>query len=81
MNKPAIEFHLQEAQEALNTMLESLRTDPDFECGAYWVQMQHLYRHINTAWNARHATDDQTSPLSQEDFDRWGQYPADLNIL
>ncbi|MDZ4290063.1 MAG: hypothetical protein U0984_19005 [Prosthecobacter sp.] len=81
MNKPYIEFHLREAQEALNNILESLRGDPDYDYGPYWVDMQHLYRHINTAWNARDAADEQAATLSQEDFDRWGQYPADLDIL
>jgi hypothetical protein len=80
-DKGNIQFHLLEAHESLGKILESLRTDPDYEYGNYWVEMQHLYRHINTAWNARDATEEQVSVCSQEDFDRWGCHPTDLEPL
>jgi hypothetical protein len=81
MNKQHIQFHLREAHEAIEQILESLRSDPGYDYGNYWVEMQHLYHHINTAWNGREATDEEVSVCSQEDFDRWGRYPTDLEPM
>lgn len=40
--------------------------------------MAHMYNHLNTAWNARAATDEQIAAQSDEDFYRWRAYPADI---
>ena len=81
MNKRFILFNLEEAHESIGKMIGSLRADPEYDYGNYWVELQHVYQHINTAWNARDSTHEQAMACSQEDFDRWGLYPTDLPPL
>lgn len=42
--------------------------------------MGHLYNHLNTAWNARNATDEETTTLTEEQFYRWRQFPTDIDM-
>jgi hypothetical protein len=81
MNKHHIWFHLQEAHEAIGNILESLRNDPGYDFGNYWVEMQHVYHHVNTTWNGRDASVEQVADGSKEDFNRWACYPKDLEML
>jgi hypothetical protein len=43
--------------------------------------MSHLYHHVNTAWNARNSTNEESMECSDEDFNRWGRYPSDLEVM
>jgi len=43
--------------------------------------MQHLYHHVNTAWNARDATETQVEKATDDDFNRWSQFPTDLPAM
>ena len=81
MNKDFILFHLSEAEEQLRQTIEALRRDPEYGFGSYSVDMQHLYLHLNTAWNGRDATDQQFTECRQEDFDAWRQFPQDLESV
>ena len=78
MNNSYIRDHLLEAHEELESILEALRTDLDYDIGRFVVQMEHLYYHLNTAWNAKSATDEQLSTPSAEDSERWSRFPTDL---
>ena len=81
MNKRLITFHLTEAQEQLQEIVEEISKDPDYDYGEYFVDMQHLYHHLNTAWNARDISDEEAEPGSDELFKRWGQFPRDIPLL
>jgi hypothetical protein len=81
MNKPYITFHLSEANKALDRLLKDLESDPEYEYGNYRVDMEHLYHHINSAWNAREASEEAANDCSEEDFRRWRQFPTDLELL
>ena len=43
------------------------------------VTLQHVYHHLNFAWNARHQSTERYANLTDEDFISWGQYPADID--
>jgi hypothetical protein len=81
MNKDLILFHLNEAEEQLRKTIKALRDDPAYEFGNYLVEMQHLYLHLNTAWNGRDATETQFAECSQPDFDAWRRFPTDLGSV
>jgi hypothetical protein len=49
-----------------------------FDDVEFQIALQHAYLHLNTAWNSRHASQDEIAGLTQEDFDRWGRFPNDL---
>jgi hypothetical protein len=43
--------------------------------------MQHIYHHLNTAWNSRDASASQVSELTKAQFNKWSQLPADLPMM
>jgi hypothetical protein len=75
MNKKFMLFNLREAKDQLLEIIRDIESDPEYEYGAYMVEMTHLYHHINTAWNARDASDDEVRECSEEDFFKWRQHP------
>ena len=81
MNKPHILFHLTEAREAIQKLIEELQSDQDYQFGNYRVDMEHLYHHVNSAWNGRDASKEAVDACSQEDFRRWRQFPTDIELL
>jgi hypothetical protein len=61
-------FHLTEAEKALQSTIADIRSDPKYEYGNYRVDMEHVYHHVNTAWNAQNATEAAVNECSEEDF-------------
>jgi hypothetical protein len=80
MNHRIIHFNLEEAQEQLRATIAKLK-DPSYSFRDFHVEMAHLYHHLNTAWNARNATNEQWRKLSDEDYVRWEQFPDDLPMI
>ena len=56
MNKPYVLWNLKEAREAVDQLIADMQADVDYDFGEFRVDMEHLYHHINTAWNARDAS-------------------------
>ena len=81
MNREWVLFHLTEARDEINKTLKEIRETPDYGYGEFWVAMQHLYHHVNTAWNARDATATQVEKPTDDDFNRWSQFPTDLPAM
>jgi hypothetical protein len=81
MNRRWVRWHLTEALEALEKTIQELDDDPEFDDAVYWVDMQHLYHHLNTAWNARNATEAEVEPGTDADFNRWSKFPNDLPMM
>jgi hypothetical protein len=77
MNKESILSDLLEAREELDGMIEEVRKDTDFIFDSYYVQMQHIYHHLNTAWNSRKESEDRIERCSREDFENWRKFPSD----
>ena len=72
-------FNLQEAKEAIEQLMADMQSDPDYDQANYTVDMQHIYWHINSAWNGRDF-DSSKSALTAERFDTFIQFPADLSL-
>jgi hypothetical protein len=81
MNRDWVKFHLGEAREAIEQTLLELEADPEYDDSEFWVSMQHLYHHINTAWNARNASAGEVEPVKEADFNQWSRFPTDLPML
>jgi hypothetical protein len=75
MNREHVLFHLQEAEQELARTINEVRQSPEYDIGEYWVAMQHLYHHLNTAWNARDATPEQVQQVTDAVFQAWSKYP------
>ncbi len=80
MNKEWIIFHLKEALEEIESTIRGIETDPEYDYGEYSVAMTHLFHHINTAWNSRDCSEKEAKESSESDFDKWRQFPADIEM-
>ena len=81
MNRDWVLFHLTEARDELTKTLQEIRETPDYDYGEFWVAMQHMYHHANTAWNSRDASAAEVKDATDEDFNRWSQFPTDLPTM
>ena len=81
MNKRLVAFHLAEAVEQLQSMLDEISRDNEYGYGEFLVEMQHVYYHLNTAWNARDISDAAAEPNSDELFNRWGSFPENFPLM
>ena len=81
MNRDWVLFHLTEARDEIDKTLSEIRETPDYDYGEFWVAMQHLYHHANTAWNSRDASKAEVEQASDDDFNRWSQFPTDLPMM
>lgn len=81
MNRDQVLLHLKEARDAIDSTIQEIHATPDYGYGEYWVDMQHVYHHLNTAWNSRDATPEQIAALTDAVFTRWSQLPDDLPMM
>ncbi|MGE5556993.1 MAG: hypothetical protein ACM3WV_00130 [Bacillota bacterium] len=51
-----------------------------YKSAAYRTDMQHLYYHLNIAWNSRDAGENRIRARRGEDFKKWRGFPADLYL-
>ena len=80
MNKPYVVWNLKEAREALAELIADMEADTDYDFGEFRVDMEHVYHHVNTVWNARDATKESSEACSKEDFERWRQFSQDMSL-
>jgi len=81
MNRDLVSFHLNEANEELQRTVAEVSRDPEYGEAELLTAMRHVYHHVNTAWNARDATFAEAEPGTDEQFNRWGQFPIDLPLV
>ncbi len=63
-------------KEWVETVAQDERTSPLDE-RALFVSMIHAYRHLNGAWNCRHASEERVRRCAPADVKRWSQFPED----
>jgi hypothetical protein len=80
MNREHTLFHLREAAEELERTIRQIDVEPEYDYGEFLVAMQHLYHHLNTAWNARDASPERVAVASGADFFRWRQFPREIEL-
>ncbi|WP_321279154.1 hypothetical protein [Marinifilum fragile] len=81
MNKEYILYNLKEALEQLSNTIHELETDKDYEYGNFRVDMEHLYHHVNTAWNAQNSSDQESRECSESNYNTWRQFPKDMDWI
>ncbi|HMU54627.1 MAG TPA: hypothetical protein PKA61_06460 [Nitrospira sp.] len=80
MNLEHTLHHLREAGEELQRIIGHLEDKPKYGYGEFAVAMQHLYHHLNTAWNARGESPERIAKYSEVDFIWWRQFPDDIYL-
>jgi len=81
VNIEHLSFHLHAALDELSRTVAECGSDPEYSEAEFSVAMQHLYHHLNTAWNSRALGAERISQASDEDFNVWGQFPTDLPLM
>ena len=79
MNREHVLYHMLEAEDELRRTLADLKEDR-LSAEAFQVQMEHLYTHLNIAWNVRAERPAAVAAMSDADFHRWRQFPDDVII-
>jgi hypothetical protein len=46
-------YELEDAKEHLETLMQEMADDPEFDEVDYRIGLGHIYTHLNRAWNAR----------------------------
>jgi hypothetical protein len=80
MNKDYVLYNLIEAKEELDRTIQELQLELEYGDPEFSVAMQHLYHHLNTAWNARNATVERTNECSDSDYKAWRKFPTDIDM-
>lgn len=44
------------------------------------IGLLHAYHHLNFAWNVRRTPTAKYVALSKKQFEKWGRYPADIEL-
>ena len=81
MHKDWVLYHLEEAADALQKLISDASSDPEYGEEELAVDMQHLYHHINTAWNARNTVPTDVEPGTDRLFNEWSKFPSDLEMM
>jgi hypothetical protein len=80
MTRDYVLWNLREAAEALTGLIAEMEGNPEYDQGQFELDLNHVYHHINTAWNARNASRDRTEACTEQDFQDWRQFPTDIDM-
>lgn len=60
----------------LEQVLKDLKQDKTFGEQEFNAAMSSVYHYLNTAWNARYASESEVNDLSRENFYLWREFPS-----
>ena len=75
-----IAYNLEDALEELQKLNDRLLSNNLPDDVEFQIAMQHIYHHLNFAWNTRNKSIEETAELTKEKFDLWGKFPEDLYV-
>jgi hypothetical protein len=79
-NKKDILSNLRESKANLESMINDIEKDNDFDFEGYYSVMQHIYHHLNTAWNIRKEKEETIRKCIEEDFNTWRHFPSEFDM-
>ena len=82
MNRSWVRFHLEEAHEELTSILSHIKLDEEYSEADFRVAMEHLYHHVNFAWNTRNAsnTEVEAEDTDMSYFYSGRKFPKDIPL-
>lgn len=80
MKNEYIVFNLREALSALTETIKEIESNNEYDEAEFYVAMQHIYHHLNHAWNARRVAIEKSWNADKNTFDKWRQFPTDIDL-
>ena len=78
MNKKIVISNLEEAANELEAILARLSTDIEYSEDQFQVNLEHVYHHLNMAWNIRHTTSELYANMTDDQFNEWSKFPKEM---
>ncbi len=75
-----IAYNLQDALDELQKLDNLISSGNLPDESEFQVAMEHIYHHLNFAWNARHNSIENDNNLTKDQFRQWAKFPEDLNL-
>lgn len=79
MNSKFITYNFQEIQEEVEVILRDMKAGGMTE-DKFRKSVQHIYHHLNTAWNGRNAPGDALDVPHSELLKKWEKFPTDMRV-
>lgn len=73
-------FNLREALSSLTETIKNIENNREYDEAELYVEMQHIYHHLNHAWNARHVPPDKSWNADESMFAELRQFPTDIDL-
>lgn len=70
-------YELDDAREHLETMMDKMNTDPEYDEEFFRVDMGHIFSHLNRAWHTRNLTGE----LKGNKWHEASKFPTDLDPI
>jgi hypothetical protein len=80
LNWDIIGPNIADAREELQRIEACIQSGKRMSEVEFQILMQHIYHHLNFAWNARHWTTKRYAQLTGKDFKVGGRLPEDLEF-
>ena len=80
LNYDIIRSNISEAREELQKIESRIARNQSLDETDFQIAMQHAFHHLCFAWNIRHVATRRYAKLSTAEFEKWGQYPKDLQF-
>jgi len=80
LNWKIILSNLTEAREQIEQIEQSTKNSKKPSEVELQIMMEHVFHHLNFAWNIRHASTENYSNLSDNDFNEWSNFPKEIEI-
>lgn len=80
LNWDIVKWNVTEAREQLEKIEQQILANEISEF-TLEVEMAHAYHHLNKAWNARRVTSSRYQKCATADFNEWGEFPTDLELM
>jgi len=81
MNKKWIKQDITEAKEQIDDILKKFNKNNNYTVVDFELDMQHVYSHLNVAYNTRHWTVKEINNFTDNDYNKVRKIPNDLTFI
>ena len=80
LNWKIILSNLAEAREQIEQIEEQANNGNKPSEIELQIMLEHVYHHLNFAWNIRHTSTENYSNLTDDEFNEWSQFPKEMEM-